>query len=190
MELSRPVAVTVFWKGGVDPSVRSDHLAQTVSIGGFQLGELAVLQDLLDDGVLSPQLLQHLRVGGPPCLGLFHRRQAQTLKEHLAQLLGGIDIEGVLSGQIIDPGLDLPIRSGQHLSNCTRAPRSTSTPSPPSRPAQSRGSSICWYSSHSSSSSSRLVRAARRAPMRDGVNRQGGSGDRRIGQRTEGPSSR
>ena len=103
-------------EGGVDPSVRSDHLAQPVSIGGFQLGELAVLQDLLNDGVLSPQLLKHLRIGRPSRLCLFHRRQTQALKEDLPQLLGGIDVEGILSGQGIDPGLDLPDPFRQHLS--------------------------------------------------------------------------
>ena len=77
----------------MDAPVGGDDLAQAVHVGGFQLGELAVVQNGLDDGVLAPQLLQHLGVGGVARLGLFHRRQPQLFKEDLAQLLGGVDVE-------------------------------------------------------------------------------------------------
>ena len=67
-------------EGGVDASVRTDDLAQTVRVGGLQLGELAVLQDMFDDGVLAPQLFQHVGVGGVAGFGLFHRGKAQLVE--------------------------------------------------------------------------------------------------------------
>ena len=77
-------------EAGVDAPVRGNDLFQPLHIGGVELGQLAVFQDLVDDGVLVPQLFQHLGAGGVAGLGLFHRRQAQVLKEDLAQLLGGV----------------------------------------------------------------------------------------------------
>ena len=44
--------------------------------------------------MLILQLFQHLGIGGIAGLGLFHRGQAQLIKEQLTQLLGRIDIEG------------------------------------------------------------------------------------------------
>ncbi len=57
-------------KGGVDAPVRGDHLAQPVHIGGLQLGQLAVLQNFLNDRVAAPELLQHVGVGGVAGFGL------------------------------------------------------------------------------------------------------------------------
>ena len=65
---------------GAEPPVRTDDLGQTVHIGGLQLGELAVLQNLVNDGVLAPQLVQHLGIGGPAGFGLFHRWEPQRFK--------------------------------------------------------------------------------------------------------------
>ena len=91
-------------EGGMDPPVGGDHLHQPVHIGGFQLGQLAVVQHRLHDGVAAPQLLQHLGAGGVARLGLFHRGQAQLVKEDVAELLGGVDVE-LLSRQLVDEGL-------------------------------------------------------------------------------------
>ncbi len=77
----------------MDAPVGGNDLAQAVSVGRFQLGELAVVQNGLDDGVLAPQFLQYLGVGGVAGFCLLYRGQAQLVKEDLAQLLGGIDVK-------------------------------------------------------------------------------------------------
>ena len=43
--------------------------------------------------MMGAEFLQHLGAGGVPCLGLFHRGQAQLLKENPAQLLGRVQIK-------------------------------------------------------------------------------------------------
>ena len=43
--------------------------------------------------MLRRQLLQHLRAGGVARAGLLRRGQAHALKQHLAQLLGGIEVD-------------------------------------------------------------------------------------------------
>ena len=60
-------------EGGVDAPIGADDLGQAVGVGGFQLGELAVLQDAVNNGVLPPELVQHVGVGGVARLGLLHR---------------------------------------------------------------------------------------------------------------------
>ena len=77
----------------MDTSVGADDFQQPVGIGGFQLGEHTVFQHLIHNGVLSLQLFQHVRVGAPTGLGLFPGGQHQLVKEHLPQLLGGVDVE-------------------------------------------------------------------------------------------------
>ena len=72
----------------VDPSIRCNHLGQAVHIGGLELGQLTVLQDLFNNGMLSPQLFQHFGVCGVARLGLFDRRQPQPVEQQLTQLLG------------------------------------------------------------------------------------------------------
>ena len=80
-------------KAGVNPPVPGNDLGQPFHIGGVELGQLAVLQNQVDNGVMGAEFLQHLGAGGVPCLGLFHRGQAQLLKENPAQLLGGVQIK-------------------------------------------------------------------------------------------------
>ena len=77
-------------EAGVDAPVGADDLGEALHIGGVQLGQLAVVQNLVDDGMGGPQLLQHLGAGGVARLGLFHRGQAHLLKENVPQLLGGV----------------------------------------------------------------------------------------------------
>ena len=73
---------------GVDASVLGDYLEQTVHIGGFELGKLAVFQNLVDDFVLAAQAFQHLGAGGVAGFGLFAGGQTQLFKENLSELLG------------------------------------------------------------------------------------------------------
>ena len=80
-------------EGGVDSAVGADFFHQSISIGGFQLGEHPVVRNGRDDGMGVFQLFQHIRIGGVAGFGLLHRGQRQLFKQHLAQLLGGIDVE-------------------------------------------------------------------------------------------------
>ena len=80
-------------KGGTNPAILIDEGVQSVRIGGFQLGQLSVLQDQLDDRILQTELLQHLRRGGITCLRLFPVGQPLFLKKDHAQLFGRIDVE-------------------------------------------------------------------------------------------------
>ena len=91
----------------MDPPVGGDDLGQPLHIGGVEFGQLPVLQDQVDDGVLGAELFQHLGAGGVPRLGLFHRGQPQPLKEDPPQLLGRIDVK--LLPRL---GIDLPL---EHL---------------------------------------------------------------------------
>ena len=43
--------------------------------------------------MLAPEFLQHVGVGAPAGLGLFPGRQPQLVKEDLAELLRGLDVE-------------------------------------------------------------------------------------------------
>ena len=109
-------------KAGVDAAVGGDDLIQAVYIGGLELGQLAVFQNGLDDGVLAPELFQHLRVGGVAGFGLLHRGQAQLLKEDAPQLLGGVEVEGILPRQVIDGVLDLVDSGGQLVAEGVERP--------------------------------------------------------------------
>jgi len=63
-------------EGGVDPPVVSHLGGQALPVGRAQLLDLAVAEQGLDDGVLTPQLLECAGVGGESGLGLAHRGQA------------------------------------------------------------------------------------------------------------------
>ena len=71
------------------------HLEKAVHVGGFQLGDLAVLQNVLNDGVVLFQLIQYLGRGGVARFGLLVGGEHESLEKDLAQLLGGIDVEGL-----------------------------------------------------------------------------------------------
>ena len=101
-------------EAGVDAAIVGDDLGQALHIGGVQLGQLAVLQNLLNDGVGHPQLFQDLSAGGVARLGLLHRGQAQLFKEDHAQLLGGVQVE-FLPGQPPDLLLEGGNAGFQHL---------------------------------------------------------------------------
>src|SRR5699024_8228496 len=57
-------------EGGVNPPVGADHLQQAFGVGGVQLEVGAVLQDVVHQGAVGPQLLQGGVVGGPAPAGL------------------------------------------------------------------------------------------------------------------------
>ena len=83
-------------KGGMHPALSVHQGQQALHIGAVQLHQLAVAQQGLDDLRRDgPQLLQHLHRGGIAAGGLLAVGQLQLLKEHLAQLLGAVQVEGM-----------------------------------------------------------------------------------------------
>ena len=89
-------------EGGVDASrFRIDQPGQCSHVGGFQLGERAVLDQLFGNLVIRRQVFQHAIVRGKSALGLFAGRQLLLFKEQLCQLLGGIDVD-LISGVGVD----------------------------------------------------------------------------------------
>ena len=82
-------------KGGMHPALCVGQAKKALHIGGVQLGQLAVSQKRIDDFRGNvPQALQHLGGGGIAPLGLFAVGQLQLVEEHLAQLLGAVQVEG------------------------------------------------------------------------------------------------
>ena len=64
--------------------------------------------------MLALQLFQHICIGGVAGFGLLYRRQTQLVEEQLAQLLGGVDIEGAI-GIGIDQLFRFVDPLGQHF---------------------------------------------------------------------------
>ena len=77
----------------VDAPVGRDLLEQPVGIGGLELRERAVIEDLLDDRVLAAQLVEHGGIRAPAGLGLFPGRKHEPLEENSAELLRRLDVE-------------------------------------------------------------------------------------------------
>ena len=78
----------------MNPAVPSPQLPQTVHVGGLQLAQLAVAQQGFDAGMIGHQVLQHLGGGGiGPVLVLLLGGKAQLVEQHLAQLLGAVQVE-------------------------------------------------------------------------------------------------
>ena len=69
------------------------HLEKTFDVGGFQFSDLAVVQNIVDDGVVLSELFQHLSARGVARLGLFVGGKHQGFKQNLTKLLGRVDVE-------------------------------------------------------------------------------------------------
>ena len=67
-------------EGGVDAAVGADLLEEAVAVGGAELLDLAVREQVVDDRVLAGQLLEAGGVRGEARLGLLLRRQAEASK--------------------------------------------------------------------------------------------------------------
>ena len=89
-------------KGGVDAALPIHQPQQRIDIGGVQLAHLAVQQDFLDAGVQRRNGFQGLGIGAVAGLGLALGGQAQGFKQHLAQLLGAVQVEAGHPGQVVD----------------------------------------------------------------------------------------
>ena len=111
---------------GVDATVGRHLGQQGLAVGGAQLLDLAVAQEVLDDRVLAEQLLQRGRVGGLPVLIFFCGVEAELLVEDLAQLLGRADVERL--GRTSWIGCSSASRSLVRSAVSSLSPVSTRTP--------------------------------------------------------------
>ena len=171
----------------MDPPIRPDHLGEPVHIGGFQLGQLPVLQDGLDDRMLAPQLLQHVGVGGVASLGLFHRGQSQLVKEDAAQLLGGVDVE-LLPRQRKDGCLGPLYPLGEHLSEADQRPPVHQHPFPLHlRQHWAEGQLDLLVQRPQVQLLQPLSQRLVEGPDKGAVGYQGAHWGRRVGQGAEGP---
>ena len=84
-------------EGGVDAAFRVGELRERVEISTTQLLKLAVFDDERGDGVAFGEFFEYvLRGGDDLALAVLHRLGQQHLvEEDVAELLGGVDVEGV-----------------------------------------------------------------------------------------------
>ena len=75
------------------PAVAGNDFQQTLAVGRVQLCKRAVLQNHFNDRVLIAQAFKHLGVCAVAAFCFLFDGKPQILKQHLAQLLRGIDIE-------------------------------------------------------------------------------------------------
>ena len=69
------------------------RLGKTVGVGGLELCDLSVVENILDYGVIGRKLLESFSIGGITGLGLSRFREIHLLKQHLAELLWRADVE-------------------------------------------------------------------------------------------------
>ena len=78
-----------------------DHVGQRLDVGAAQLGQLAPLEDAIDDRVGVDEALHLLGVGGVALRGLARFGQFELVEEHAAELLGRADVE-LVSGVLVN----------------------------------------------------------------------------------------
>ena len=89
-------------KEGMDAALVVHLADQRVNIGAVQFAHLPVFQDIADGGMGIPQRLQRFGVGGKAFAGLSPGLETQPVEQHVAQLLGAVDIELAHAAQGID----------------------------------------------------------------------------------------
>ncbi|CAB4599884.1 unannotated protein [freshwater metagenome] len=103
----------------MDPTVGSDLGKETLAVGRPEFLDLPVGQQMLDDRVLAPQLLERRGVGRETCLRLLLRGETETFEKDLAEFHGGVHVELLpcvcadLRSQFIAPGDERIVESSQ-----------------------------------------------------------------------------
>ena len=98
---------------GADPVSLADLGEQTLAVGRPQLLDFAVLEEVLDDRMLSAHLFERLGVGRIAGFRLLLWGEPEFVEQHFAQLLGGVDVE-VVPG-MLDHGGPLGLRLGDEF---------------------------------------------------------------------------
>src|SRR5205085_1289139 len=76
----------------VDASVGLHFVEQAFAVGRTQLLDFAIAQEMVDDRVLSRELLERRRVGGVAGLRLLLRLKAKAIEQDLPQLQRGVHV--------------------------------------------------------------------------------------------------
>ena len=76
-----------------DFTVLTDQRLHTLDIGGIELCQITILQHRLDDRMLISDFFQNIGARAVTALSFFTRRQFQSFKEHITELIRGLDIE-------------------------------------------------------------------------------------------------
>ena len=101
---------------GMNASVLPCDLDKAVGVSGLQLCDLAVFKNVADDRMVGTQLFQHLGVGRALGGGT---RQSERVKEHLSELLGGVDIEDD-TRRVVDVFHVLLAHFAEHIAVCRK----------------------------------------------------------------------
>ena len=101
-------------EGGMHHALLVGQLQKAIHIGRLEFRDLTVVKDIVNNGVITAELLQHLCVRGIARLGLFIRGKKKNVKEDLAKLLGRIDIKGA-AGIGVNTRLHICGHRVQHL---------------------------------------------------------------------------
>ena len=76
-----------------DFPVLTDQRLHTLDIGGIELCQIAILQHRLNDRMLISDFFQNIGTRAVTALSFFTCRQFQSFKEHITELIRGLDIE-------------------------------------------------------------------------------------------------
>ena len=107
-------------EGGPDAVVGADLGQQAHAVGGAQLLHLAVAEQVVHDGMLAPQLLQRLCVGGVAGLGALGGGEPEIVEQHFGNLLGRVDVDVAprvrehLAAQFLGLGVEFVADRFQH----------------------------------------------------------------------------
>ena len=114
---------------GVHPSgAWVHHARQLVGVGGLELGQGAVVENEARERIVEGQLLEDVFVGGRlSARRLLQHRQLVLLEQHLLDLLGRVEIEG-LAGNLLGALLDVQHAMPQLLALLVQQDASISTP--------------------------------------------------------------
>ena len=96
----------------VDAAVRGDGLQKAVRVGALELRKLPVFEHHARDRVFVTELFEYVDVCAPAGLRLLSGGQGELFKQHLAELLGGEDVE-FAAGQLPDRRLQRRDAVGQ-----------------------------------------------------------------------------
>jgi hypothetical protein len=78
-----------------------DQLGKGIDVRGFELGQVAIAEDLQGEVVLKRQFGQDIHIGGIAGLRFLDDGKSQLFEENLPELLGGVDVEH-LSGKLVN----------------------------------------------------------------------------------------
>ncbi len=88
-------------EGRVHTPVGRDQRRECIGVRAAQLLDLAVAQQVVDDRVVVPHLLERVGIGGRARLRLLHRDETELLEEHDSQLRRRVHVE-LLAGVLPD----------------------------------------------------------------------------------------